>query len=69
MKDRLHEQLSALIDDELGESEQALLTRQIGRDTELRQRLLRYQLISDAMQNHLPGQVDPAFSQRVHAAL
>mgnify|MGYP001544810714 FL=1 len=69
MKDRLHEQLSALIDDELGESEQTLLTRQIGRDTELRQRLLRYQLISDAMQNHLPGQVDPAFSRRVHAAL
>jgi sigma-E factor negative regulatory protein RseA len=69
MKDRLHEQLSALIDDELGESEQALLTRQIGRDTELRQRLLRYQLISDAMQNHLPGQVDPAFSRRVQAAL
>jgi sigma-E factor negative regulatory protein RseA len=69
MKDKLHEQLSALVDDELGASEQILLTRQIGRDTELRQRLLRYQLISDAMNNHLPGRVDTAFSRRVHDAV
>ena len=69
MKDKLYEQLSALIDDELDESEQALLTRQIGRDEEVQSRLVRYQLISDAMQNHLPERVDPAFGRRVHDAL
>jgi len=69
MKENLHEQLSALVDDELTDAEQNLLTRQIGRDRELHQRLLRYQLISDAMQRHLPERVDPAFSRRVHDAL
>jgi sigma-E factor negative regulatory protein RseA len=69
MKDKLNEQLSALVDDELTGSEQELLIRQIGRDPELLQRLSRYQLISDAMQNHLPETVDPAFSRRVHGAL
>jgi sigma-E factor negative regulatory protein RseA len=69
MKDKLNEQLSALVDDELTGSERELLIRQIGRDPDLRQRLSRYQLISDAMQNHLPQRVDPAFSRRVHAAL
>lgn len=69
MKDKLHEQLSALVDDELTDAEQDLLTRQIGRDRELHQRLSRYQLISDAMQSHLPERVDPAFSRRVHEAL
>jgi sigma-E factor negative regulatory protein RseA len=69
MKDKLHEQLSALVDDELTGAEQDLLTRQIGRDRELCQRLSRYQLISDALQRHLPERVDPAFSRRVHDAL
>jgi sigma-E factor negative regulatory protein RseA len=68
-RDKLNEQLSALVDDELGEAEQDLLTRQIARDSELGQRLLRYQLISDAMQNHLPERVDPGFGRRVHDAL
>jgi sigma-E factor negative regulatory protein RseA len=69
MKEKLHEQLSALVDDELTDAEQSLLTRQIGRDADLRRRLSHYQLISDAMQNHLPERVDPAFSRRVHEAL
>lgn len=68
-KDKLNEQLSALVDDELGEAEQDLLTRQVARDSELGQRLLRYQLISDAMQSHLPDRVDPAFSLRVKRLL
>jgi sigma-E factor negative regulatory protein RseA len=67
--DKLNEQLSALVDDELSGAEQDLLTRQVARDSELGQRLLRYQLISDAMQNHLPERVDPGFSRRVHDAL
>ena len=69
MNDKLHEQLSALVDDELTGAEQDLLIRQIGRERALYQRLSRYQLISDAMQSHLPEGVDPAFSRRVHDAL
>ena len=69
MKDKLHEQLSAMVDDELTESEQALLTRQIGSDTDLHRRLSRYQLISDALRNQLPDRVDPAFSARVQIAV
>jgi len=69
MKDTLHEQLSALVDAELVEHEQALLLKQLAADAMLRVRLSRYQLISDALQNHLPQHVDPAFFNRVQAAL
>ena len=69
MKDKLHEQLSALVDDELTEPEQALLVRRLESDTDLHRRLARYQLISDALRNQLPNRVDPAFSARVQAAV
>jgi sigma-E factor negative regulatory protein RseA len=69
MKDKIHEQLSALVDDELAEPEQALLAGRIARDADLHQRLLRYQLISDALRNQLPERIDPAFSSRVQAAV
>ncbi len=69
MKDKLYEQLSTLVDDELTGHEQALLARRIGRDAGLQQRLSRYQLVSDALQNHLPPQVDPGFYRRVQTAL
>jgi sigma-E factor negative regulatory protein RseA len=69
MKDRLHEQLSALVDDELTGSEHDLLFKRIESDDQLYQRLSRYQLISDALQSHLPERVDPAFSRRVKAML
>ena len=61
----LNEQLSALVDDELPGSEHDLLLRRIESDDQLYQRLSRYQLISDALQSHLPERVDPAFSRRV----
>jgi sigma-E factor negative regulatory protein RseA len=69
MKDKLHEQISALVDDELTEPGLALLARRIGSDDDLHQRLSRYQLISDALQNHLPERIDPAFSKRVQTAI
>lgn len=69
MKDAINEQLSVLLDDELDTDEQALLLRQLARSPELRQRLARYQLISDAMHDNLPAQVDHAFHARVLAAL
>jgi len=67
--DTLNEQLSALVDDELGEPEQPLLLRQLARDEGLRDRLARYQIISDALHSELPHRVDTGFYKRVHAAL
>ena len=69
MKENLHEQLSALVDDELPQAEQALLLKQLGADAELRDRLARYQMISDSLGNHLPPQVDAGFHKEIHAAL
>jgi sigma-E factor negative regulatory protein RseA len=69
MKEKLHEQLSALIDDELVAAEQELLVRQLGTDPDLRERLARYQIISDALQNHLPPRVDAGFHKSIQAAL
>jgi sigma-E factor negative regulatory protein RseA len=69
MKDKLHEQISALVDDELDEGEQALLLRQLENDAELSGRLSRFQLISDALQNHLPSRLNSGFHARVQAAL
>ncbi len=69
MKDKLHEQISALVDDELEEREQALLLRQLDNDAELSGRFSRFQIISDALQNHLPAQLNSGFHARVQAAL
>ena len=64
MKDKIHEQLSALLDDELADSEQSLLIRQLVRDPALSERLLHYQTISDALHDNLPQQVDTRFLDR-----
>lgn len=69
MTDKIHEQLSALVDDELTEPEQALLAGRIARDPDLHRRLQRYQLISDALHDRLPERIDPAFPLRLQAAL
>jgi sigma-E factor negative regulatory protein RseA len=69
MKDSLYEQLSALVDDELTGAEHDLLFKRLENDDHLYQRLSRYQLISDAMQSHLPERVDPIFPLRVKGLL
>jgi len=69
MKEKLHEQLSALVDDELADTEESLLIRRLAEDQALCDSLMRYQLISDAMRNHLPQHVDPGFRRRVQMAL
>lgn len=69
MKDKIYEQLSALLDDELADSEQPLLLRQLDKQPELRERLSHYQTISDALHDNLPQQIDTRFYERVHAAV
>jgi len=69
MREKLHEQLSALVDDELGRDEQPMLLRQLDADPALRAQLSRYQLISDGLCNHLPPQLDASFHEGIRAAL
>ena len=69
MKDMIYEQLSALVDDELADSEQSLLLRQLVKEPALRERLSHYQTISDALHDNLPQQIDTRFHERVHAAV
>jgi len=69
MTEKLHEQISALVDDELAAAEQTLLIKRLEGDVTLRNSLLRYQLISDSLQNHLPRKVDPDFNIGVQLAL
>ena len=49
MSDRLHEQLSALLDGELSAAEAELLLRRLDRDAVLRERLGRFALIGDVV--------------------
>lgn len=69
MSDKLNEQISAMVDGELSHAEEALFIRRLVGDPDLQDALARYQLISDAMHETLPRQVDTGFSQRVRVAL
>lgn len=69
MTEKLHEQLSALVDGELPTGEHALLLQRLSRDATLREQLGRYQLINDVLNNRVAMTVDTAFSDRVMAAV
>ncbi len=53
MKDNLHENLSALVDDNLSEQERDQLIAQIAHDDELLATWSRYHLIKDTLQGHV----------------
>jgi sigma-E factor negative regulatory protein RseA len=68
MSDEIREQLSALVDDELDKAERPLLLGRLQRDTELRDILGRYQLISEVMRGD--GQAATlGIAERVRRAL
>lgn len=69
MSEKIHEQISALVDGELDPAEQDLLLRRMLKDESLRDRMARFQAASDAVRGELPGRIDPAFHTRVTAAL
>ena len=69
MSERLNEQLSALVDGELAEQEYELLLARLENDPELRARWARYNLISDALRNHLPDGLAPGLAAQVSAKL
>lgn len=65
--DKINEQLSALVDDELGEAERALVMKRLAADPEYAGRLSRYHLISQAIKGQVVVKVDLA--DRVAAAI
>jgi sigma-E factor negative regulatory protein RseA len=68
MSDEIREQLSALVDDELDKVERPLLLGRLQRNTELREILGRYQLISEVMRGD--GQAATlGIAERVRRAL
>lgn len=69
MSEQIREQISALLDGELLEAEQRLLLERLGRDPALRAHWSRYQLISDAVHQTLPAQIDLGFADRVMTAI
>lgn len=58
MTDKVNEQISALVDGELGSDEQEFLLRRLAHDKTLQGKWNRYHLISDTLQNHLPNKMD-----------
>lgn len=69
MSERLEEQVSALVDDELPAVERELLLHRLGSDLGLRGRWERYHLMRDVFHYELPEAVDCGLAERVSAAL
>jgi len=65
----IREQISALVDGELQESECRLLLARMQRDPALRVTWERYQLAGEVLRNQAGRLYDPRFSQRVMAAI
>jgi len=69
MNEKIDEQLSALIDDELTSHEVNEVLDVLAKDNELRNRWERYHLIRDVMHNDLQSDIQHGLSDRVHEAL
>lgn len=69
MNETLKEQISALVDGELEGPEQDRIIRQIEQDPQLQHQWERYNLISDALNSHLTGNVRHNLAARVSDAL
>lgn len=69
MTDKIKEQLSALVDGELPDSERELLLRRMETDEDLRKTWRRYNLVHDVLHRNLPQHVDSGFTDRVMTAI
>ncbi len=69
MTDRIKDQISAFIDNELSADESALLVRRFERDAESRARAMRYTLIGASLRGELLEPHPSILRQRVAAAL
>jgi len=69
MSEKISEQISALVDGELDSDEQEFLLRRLAKDEGLQGKWHRYNLISDALQNHLPELVDTGLTKKINNVL
>jgi sigma-E factor negative regulatory protein RseA len=69
MNDKVNEQLSAMVDDELPGSEQEFLLRRLQQDDELQQTWSRYHLIGEAMRQHISSTSKHDLAEKVSAAI
>ena len=69
MIDKINDQLSAMLDDELDERECELLLTRMGRDPGLRDVWERYSLIGDCVRGNLPEYIASDMAGRVAAAV
>lgn len=69
MIDKVNDQLSALLDDELNERECELLLTRLSKDPQLREVWGRYSLIGDCMRGNLPEPVSPRMAGRIADAI
>jgi len=65
MKDKISEQVSALYDDELNQSEHELLLRRLKQEADLQDALLRYQIIGDAIRHNLDAAASTSLASAV----
>ena len=66
MQEELNEKISLLIDDELGSSQALSLLRRIRQDEALKNKLQRYQLVSQVLKNQNSQIIDSGFAENIH---
>ncbi|WP_347986829.1 sigma-E factor negative regulatory protein [Methylomonas sp. AM2-LC] len=66
MQEQVNEKISLLIDDELQSDKALSLLRTLGQDDALKQRLQRYQLISQVLKNDSCYVLDKHFADKIH---
>ena len=69
MSEQIREQVSALLDGELPNSETELLLKRLARDGELRESFGRYALIGEALRGGSPALMAKGFTGRVNIAI
>ncbi len=69
MTDKIEEQISALVDDEVHDSELKRVIAELTSNPSAAERWQRYNLISDALHNNLPDLIETDLSHRVQQAL
>ena len=69
MRDELNQKISQLLDDDLSSLEATALLEKIRRNSELQEKMKRYELISLALKKSAYAPVDPEFSEAVSRAI
>ena len=69
MTDKIQEQISALVDDEIHDTELKTVITELTKNKASAECWQRYNLISDALRNNLPDAVEPDLARRVQLAL